>query len=715
MTTTRSIPTALRWRHAATLCAATIVVGSAVAIAPAGFAAETPTPAPSASTPAPTPTTDVGTVVAAPRAGGIFLPTTDLVVDVRLTAPSATPGTATLKVGAAALADEAAITSWLAGESTITTLADVGTAAVTPQAGEATDVELRGSRIVSTLTGLAPGVYPIQVSYVSGTTTITDNAVITVPDAGSDVSVVVPFTAPPTSSGLLTATTLAGLTADDGALTVALRAAQSANVIVAVDPAVIAAMRVLGTSAPASVQAWLADFAELDNDMFVLPFADADVATLAAAGHPDLAPTSLVRYLDSSFTEPSNAATPNPTTSPTAVPTLDELLMVPGALDDLVWPAAGGLTQATIDWAAGDAKTVLVSSEQVDASQAHVTLDTTGVDALVYDAELSAALSIAVAEEDAVTRNDELSAVLARAQMATDTRVLIALDRALAWNEPATLETLDALSSASSGRLAGEVLLRAQTPVGAAVTVAPEPTERAAVLTSLLENETPLADMAVVLADPALITGAERAEILQLFSTSWIGEATWDAAIAAHRTAVDDTLNAIEISPLSTIQFLTSGSSIPLQVRNDLPFSATLKLWAQPDDFRLTVESPTTVEAQAGAVTKVLIPVTAGLGNGDVTIRFWLTADNGEPIGQPMFTDVLVRAEWEKIGIIISIAVVLFLIGGGIFRTVNKRRKAREKARLEASGDAALGVEASDVEAAGDEASGDEDIKDSNG
>ena len=698
-----------------------LVVGSGLVIAPAAFAAETPTPTPTVSpvTPAPEPTADagVGTMVAAARAGGVFEPGTDLVVDVRLTnggASTTVAGTATMRVGATALADETSIADWLAGGTVTGLFTDIGTVAVAPvSAGATTNFEMTGSRIVTTLTDLTPGVYPIEVSYVAGTVTHTDHTVIMVPQAGDNVSVVVPFTAPAITSGLLTPAALAELTDADGDLTLALRAAQQANVIVAVDPAIIAAMRVLGTSAPASVQAWLTAFDELDNDIFALPFADPDIATLVAAGQPTLGPTSLTRYLDASFTQPIDAATPTPTPGATlgAVPTLDELLAIPGAFDDLVWPTGGTMTQATAEWAAAEDKTVLVSSAQADASQAHVTLDGSGADALVYDAELSAALSIAVTENDAVLRNDGLSTVLALASMTNDSRVLVALERGLEWDEAATTDTLTALEEASSGRLAGEASLRAQTPVAAPVTAAPESTERAATLTSLLQNEAPLAEMAVVLTDPTLITGAERAEVLQLFSAAWLGDPGWDAAIAAHRTSVTATLNAIDIAPISTIQFLTSGSSIPLQVRNDLPFAATVKLWAQPDDFRLTVESPITVEAQAGAVTKVLVPVTAGLGNGDVTIRFWLTAENGHNIGAPMYTDVLVRAEWEKIGVAISGAVVILLIGGGIFRTVHKRHKARALAAAEA-------VEApgeSAIAAIGDAEACDEEPKDLNG
>lgn len=722
MTTTRSLPSALRWRHAATLCTAALVVGSALVMAPAAFAADDATPTPSATpvspAPEPTPADGSGTIVAAARTGGIFQPGTDLVVDVRLTTGAAdvtAGGTATLRIGAAALGNEGDISAWLSNEVSSAPLIDIGTVTVDPQDADASSAfEIRGSRIVSALTSLTPGVYPIQVSYVAGAVTRTDNAVISVPSADDGVAVVVPFTAPAISSGLLTPAALAQLTAADGDLTIAMRAAQQANVIVAVDPAVIAAMRVLGTAAPASVQSWLADFEALDNDIFALPFADPDIATLVSANAADLGPTSLNRYLDASFTEPDGATTPSPTAVPSTAPTLDELIAIPGARDDLAWPVSGTMTQATAEWAAAQGKTLLLSSAQVAATQPHVTLEATGADAFVYDAELSAALSLTVSEGDAVSRNDDLSVLLAHASVAADSRVLVAFDRGVEWDAAATTETLTALTAASNGRLTGDLLLRAETPVAASATAAPEPTDRANTLTSLLQNETPLAAMAVVLTDPTLITGADRAEVLQLFSAAWVGNAEWDAAVADHQESVAETLDAIDIAPISTIQFLTSGSSIPLQVRNDLPFPATLKLWAQPDDFRLTVESPTTVQAQAGAVTKVLIPVTAGLGNGDVTIRFWLTAENGHEIGAPMYTDVLVRAEWEKIGVAVSVALVILLFAGGIYRTVNKRRRARTQTEYTSAIAPDSAVDGS-AEGSTDAARGDAEPKDLNG
>jgi hypothetical protein len=63
-----------------------------------------------------------------------------------------------------------------------------------------------------------------------------------------------------------------------------LDAVTGSNAVLAVDPAIVAAIRVLGTAAPASAVAWLSDLMTLPNPRFALQFGDADLATQIAAG-----------------------------------------------------------------------------------------------------------------------------------------------------------------------------------------------------------------------------------------------------------------------------------------------------------------------------------------------------------------------------------------------------------------------------------------------
>jgi hypothetical protein len=65
-------------------------------------------------------------------------------------------------------------------------------------------------------------------------------------------------------------------------------------VAIAIDPMIIASIRVLGTSAPTSAVEWLNRLASAGNDIFPLGYADADPSLAVQAGAPaPLAPTSL--------------------------------------------------------------------------------------------------------------------------------------------------------------------------------------------------------------------------------------------------------------------------------------------------------------------------------------------------------------------------------------------------------------------------------------
>ena len=112
-------------------------------------------------------------------------------------------------------------------------------------------------------------------------------------------------------------------------------------------------------------------------------------------------------------------------------------------------------------------------------------------------------------------------------------------------------------------------------------------------------------------------------------------------------------------------------------MRNDLPWPITVVLRAQPDDARLRVQASTPIDAQASANTRVEVPVEARIANGEVDVAMQLYSPTGEPIGARQSVQVEVRAEWESIGLIVIIGLVVVFLGIGVLRTVNGRRRAR--------------------------------------
>lgn len=237
-------------------------------------------------------------------------------------------GRVTVELNRTPLTDGAAVTTWLDEADATGGFEQLGSDTTAP-------VDAEGSVTSSlflppeVLGDLAPGVYPLRAT-LSGAQTdaqddarsVTSTTVLVVTAAASPpVAVMVPITATPVDGALLTADELSALTAPDGALTAVVEGVRGTSAILAIDPAIPAAIRVLGSSAPQSAREWLRVLDALPNERFALQFGDADATTQAQAGLPGLLqPTTLAPFLNpSGFTEPADE-TPTPTATPAPTP-----------------------------------------------------------------------------------------------------------------------------------------------------------------------------------------------------------------------------------------------------------------------------------------------------------------------------------------------------------------------------------------------------------
>ncbi|MCC4247915.1 DUF6049 family protein [Microbacterium testaceum] len=697
-------------RLLATLAAAALAIGLA---APAAATAATQTPAPSAEATTPT-------LAASPAGNGILRPGDALAVLATLANPGEVTipsSSATLSIGTAPLADDAALTRWLGGDATGVTLQQIATGtldAVAPAAQTSVSFTVAGTD--PALAGRGAGVYPV-LAQTSGGASVQAPTVVVIPadGAATPLAVVVPITAAPRTRGLLTASELADLTAVDGPLSAQLDAVDGSLATLAVDPAIPAAIRVLGSSAPPTAVAWLQRLLALPNDRFALQFGDADLSAQIHAGLPaPLAPTSLQSYMaaadflqaESSVTTPSPAASPDP--GQPAFPDLAALLDIGDADQAVFWPATGSVDSSVVTalGALGTdtaAARVLVASSNLTGDPPTANATVGGVATPVYDAQVSAALTTAAGENDTARRGAALAAAsghLAFARTgAADRPVLAVLDRGTDRSRVSLRATLGAVASAPGyipSTLAGIAgAARAEVALGEGSSNA----ARAAELSGLLSDEATIDRFATILDQPELLTGRERAEVLQVLSVAWTGDAARQA-VADHRAATQTTLDSVGI--LSS-DFRLVSSSAPLRpwVRNDLPWPVSVVLRSQPDDARLRVQASTPIDAQAAANTRVEVPVEARIANGEVDVAMQLYSPTGEPIGARQSVQVEVRAEWESIGLIIIIVLVVIFLGIGVLRTIGRRRRARA-----AEAQPELGASASGSSASGASASG---------
>ena len=711
----------------AALAAVTVLAGL---LAPTAAIAADPAPTP---TPSATSAVPAGTTVftLSPMSDGVVRPGDALSVSVSLqngTDAELAPATVTLSLGRTPLADRDALGEWLDGtapEAALEAVASDELGAVAPGS-----FQVRGMTVPAddpALAGLAAGVYPLAASYqdASGTVTST-SAMIVPPDDLIDVGlgVIVPITAGALSEGLLTAEQLAELTGPDGDLTNQLDGVTGTAAILAVDPAVPASIRVLGTSAPESAVEWLARLESIQNSRFALQFGDADVTAQLQAGLPrPLAPTSFAAYMspsDFASSTPSPTPTPTatdaPTPSPTptappasALPSTDQLLAVgPATLPGVYWPA-DGTADADIVSRLGDidsdgAAMTLVPSATTDAGADGRTVSAHGrvgdAEVLVYDSDISSALDAASQSAESWLRGAPLTtatAYLAFATAEADGPLLVTVGRG---DGRSRVELSAAISTAFS---APDVTPRTIATVAASeardveLADVEESTERAAAASALLADESEIARFATILDQPSLLTGPERAEILQLLGVAWIGDDTWPAAIATHREESAGTLDSVALLPTSPSDLYGSSAALRFWIRNDLPYPVNLVLYTTRDNLRLDVQGETPVVATPSSNTRVEVPVQARVGRGDVTLTLQLRSPAFVAIGQPESVDVNVYADWEAVGIAALAVLVGILLVIGIVRTVLRMRRRRRG--TDASAGAADGEAAADGDA----------------
>lgn len=650
--------------------------------------------------------------VVAPGAPASATVTIENDTDSRLSA-----GRMLVELNSTPLTDHAAVTTWLDDGEATGGFTELGAdATTTVDAGDRRSASI--ALTADVLDALAPGVYPVRASLSDATTgegadlqrqsaSAGSVLVITSSPLTAPVAAIVPITATPAGGALLTSDELAALTAPDGTLTAQLDGVSGTGAILAVDPAIPAAIRVLGTSAPAPALEWLARLEGLPNERFALQFGDADAATQAQAQLPALlGPESLRSYLDpADFPDAPDAPdatdaptpTPTPTATPGDAPVLPDdetLTAIRGAATGVLWPR-DDVTAADLDAFAGylgaGVTTVVRSTVVAPAAAAHALAGEH--DVLVVSAALSDALSAVADARDAAARASALATASAHLLLASSATaggpLLVGLDR----DENRTAAALRDAIAAVDGAPVGLATLRASESAPTQLVSEADPA-RASALGELLGDERRLADFATVLSDPAVLLTPERIRVLRTIAVG-VRDSAFADEVAEHRAVTIKTLDAVGITPSSTIQLLSANADLPFGIRNDLPWPVTVDLSVASTDLRLDVQQVTPAVIPANTSTRVKVPVSARVGSGEVDLRLSLASRAGVSIGDSQTVRVAVRAEWETIGLTIFGGLAVLLIAVGVVRTV--RRKRREAAAHETDAEDTTPTEETDA------------------
>ncbi|WP_185022743.1 DUF6049 family protein [Curtobacterium sp. PhB115] len=568
------------------------------------------------------------------------------------------------------------------------------------------------------------GARRIAAEYTAGETFAVDRSAITwYPDFEQvpvSVSVAMPVTVPKSADGVLTAPVLAAATSVDGTLTQQLDAAEDHNVAVAVDPRIIASIRLLGENAPSSATTWLARLESLRNETFSLAYADADVTGLRQAGSDGiLSPISLDQsvktenFPGAETAAPTPTATPGDTSSPSSteapsddatsdagtgtgsdtgatqdtLPTTESLLDFPYSMDSIAWPTDGTVSSADLPaLERAGTKTTIVSSGNTSAG-ADTTISASekiGDDhVLVSDQSMSSLLRRAATAPDRATyasTMSELTATLAtsaRAGTATGP-ILLTLGREWPSDSARLSQALDALES--TAWVAPADLSTASNAVAGSLTLSSASTGDARIdqLERLVQGEQGLSAFATILDDPNLLTAPARLRLLALASNAWRGDDDGLATAVEARTAAwaNDTTK-VGIVDSSSLTLLGDRSSLPVSIRNSSIYPVTVHLTVQPSNSALRiVRNDIVVKIQPDSSTRATVPVQS-VANGKVELTMSLSSPTGVAVAQPATVELNVQAQWETVITATAAVALIAIFGFGIFRSIRKRIRRR--------------------------------------
>lgn len=513
------------------------------------------------------------------------------------------------------------------------------------------------------------------------------------------VAIVLPLTVPPTTTGLLDSATLATYTGPGGLLTRQLDAVVGTPVAIGLDPMVTASIRVLGASAPESALAFLERLSTMSNEVFLLSYADADPALVAGAdAGKALLPLGFDFAIDPANFGPAVTPTPTPTdgadpdpaktgvaddpgddTAPPPLPTTDDLLAWPTTLPSIAWPAEGTVSADGLAALAGlgYADVLLAGTNVSPVSTALVDLG--DIDGVVADADITTAVRDAVSAVSAASYQEaaaRLDALLQERVTADAGRTIVAtLDRrwALSSLNVGDVLTTIAASSAAQTVTLSEVLAG---PRGGAQLVESEADDRPDVVAALVDASADESSFLTIADDATSITEPRRLALLGLSAAGWdAADPTWTTATDAFLTSARGTLDAVQITEGSDLLLLSDISSLRMQVSNALPVAVTVYLTVRPLRPLLNVkDSSVEVTIEPDSTSTASVPVES-ITNGDVTVQAQLHDGSGRTLGEVRFVKVILQAGWETAGTLIAGSLVVLVFGGGLVRSIVRRRR----------------------------------------
>ena len=523
---------------------------------------------------------------------------------------------------------------------------------------------------------------------------------LTPASAATNVAVIAPMTVPSGGGGILDAETLAEYTAPLGLLTRQLDAVAGKPIAIAIDPMIVASIRVLGTSAPESARSWLERLSLVSNDVVPLPYGNADV-TLASQGGlaSTLEPISFDFALDAAnFADPdATSDDPAPTASANPMdtgvdevpeyPTTEQILGWDYAIDGFLRPRTD--TVISSDLAAftesGYSSIVLSSTNVSRKTGAGAVTSIDGVTALVSDASASAAMDVALGstlDRDVAAADIALTqTVLAAgaAQTAATASVLISIDHSLEVSSARLDAALNTLSASPSITMVSLTELARDTPTAATIVDKPQPESRLGDATRLLAAAQQERSFFSIAEDPESLVAERRLALLDVLGTMPSDDpADWLTEVNRFLVDSRDLRSAVSVVEASNFLLVADNGFLPVSVSNDLNQAVTVYVTVDPRTGLLAVgDSRVELRIEANSQANADVPVQS-LSNGVVDVEISLTGGNGLSVGTTKVSEINVQAGWET-PVVLSFAVIVALVfAAGLIRSIVRRRKPQD-------------------------------------
>lgn len=479
--------------------------------------------------------------------------------------------------------------------------------------------------------------------------------------------------------------------------------AEQRGATLAIDPRVVAGVRVYGESASAASQSFIERLNATSASSFALQFADADPSAQAALGFSRLlTPEGLsfaTRFGTFAGQDPAETpAEPTPTgeasdgttdqadpSAPTdlsGTPSLAELTAVTTSLPGTAWPAANSVNGKVLDLLVRNGYSrVLASGENVSIAGGGARGSLNGVEYLVSDPALDAAASAALSAENETGHRSGVartSALLVLRAQADVPGAVVTLDRratpespyadtlvntlsALPWVEPAAPEELPE----------GAVTLKS-----AAEAASPE---RAASLGEAVAREPQVKEYSRVLVAPENLVDLQRVRLLQLFSARYTTpDANFESAAKRSAERDEETLNGVRIVTSTHTQLVGTTSRVPIQARNTLPFDALLIPSVVPTNAALIVTGealePALIPSESS--TNILVPVRTRVSSGESGLVVELSAVTGGEVVTSGMLAISIRSSWETVALGSLALLTAAFFGFGVWRSIRRRSRA---------------------------------------